>query len=87
MRCPLVEPRRAGTALLVVVAQLRDQQRVIGGLADEAVLVVDAARPIAGKRMPKRLGLPVPSDGVLHASFITALIRSTILLSVFCQYR
>ncbi len=58
-----------GFGRLVVVAQLRDAQ--IGALysVDDAMLIIDASRPVSGERMPEALGLPnsrewVPLDFV-----------------------
>ena len=42
---------------LVVVAALRDEDSILGGLVDQSVLVIDAARPVALESVLERLRL------------------------------
>jgi hypothetical protein len=48
------------------------------------MLVVDAPRPISGKRVLELLGLSNPDERLRFTSAISLLIRSTIFLSCFC---
>jgi hypothetical protein len=63
-------------AALVVVSQLRNQQRPIHNLVHNSVLVVDAPGPISRQSMFERLGLAdtgVRSSGDLLDQFIDSL--------------
>jgi hypothetical protein len=47
----------AASPSLVMIAELSDQQRVTIDLVHQALLVIDASRPVSGKGMLQCLGL------------------------------
>lgn len=54
------------TAESVTKPQLSYKKRVFGGAVDEPVLVVDAARPVAGKAVFEGFGFAGTGEGVTH---------------------
>ena len=47
-----------------MVPELRNQQRISNHFVDDAVLIVDAPRPIARERMPQGFWLTNATEGI-----------------------